>query len=67
MITDVINNFKEQLAGIEQINDAVGSLDKLTQNNAVIASNANDIASQTDTISTQIVDDTNAKEFDGKE
>ena len=67
IITDVITNFKEQVRGIEQINDAVSSLDKLTQNNAVIASNAHEIAMQTDTISSKIVKEASAKEFEGKE
>ena len=67
MIEGVISNFKEQVRGIEQINDAVASLDKITQENALIATNANKIASDTDTISDKIVEETTSKEFEGKE
>ena len=64
MMEEVNQNFKEQVRGIEQINDAIAALDKLTQENAAIANHANDIATATDQISTQIVTDTEKKEFD---
>jgi len=67
IIEDVITNFKEQLSGIGQINDTVAGLDKRTQNNATIASNAHKIASDTDMISEEIVRNTNSKDFFGKE
>lgn len=57
---------KEQLAGIEQINDAVNSLDQQTQQNAQIASQTHDIAVLTDEIAKLVVSDANAKEFIGK-
>jgi len=67
IIEDVINNFKEQVRGMGQINDAVASLDKVTQDNAMIASNANKIASDTDIVAEEIVNNTSSKEFYGKE
>lgn len=58
---------KEQQQGIEQINDAVASLDQQTQQNAMIASQTHDVAVDTDTIAKFILEDANKKEFIGKE
>ena len=55
LISDVEGASKEQLIGIEQINDTVNQLDKQTQQNAMIASETNDIAKQTDTIAKLVV------------
>jgi len=66
LIKDVENASKEQLSGIEQINDAVASLDQQTQENAVIASQTHDVAVETDTIAKLIVSNANKKEFLGK-
>ena len=63
LITDIQNSSKEQLLGIEQINDVVNNLDRQTQQNAQIASQTNEIAKLTDSIAKVIVDDTNSKEF----
>jgi len=57
---------KEQLLGINQINDAVNSLDQQTQKNAVIASKTYDIAIDTDNIAKLVVSNANEKEFEGK-
>ena len=67
LISDVESSSKEQLLGIEQINDAINSLDKQTQENASIASQTNEIAMQTDTIAKLIVSNANEKEFVGKD
>ena len=67
LITDIQNSSKEQLLGIEQINDVVNNLDRQTQQNAQIASQTNEIAKITDGIAKVIVDDTNSKEFYGKD
>jgi len=67
IIANVENASKEQLTGIEQINDAINSLDHQTQENAMIASQTNDIALQTDTIAKLVVSNANAKEFAGKD
>jgi len=58
---------KEQQQGIEQINDAINSIDQQTQQNASIASQTNEVATQTDTIAKLIVQNANLKEFVGKE
>ncbi|MDC0932470.1 methyl-accepting chemotaxis protein [Arcobacteraceae bacterium] len=67
LIKDVEYASKEQLQGIEQINDAVNSLDQQTQQNAMIASQTQDIAAQTDSIAKLIVSNTDKNEFIGKE
>ena len=66
LISDVEGASKEQLIGIEQINDTVNQLDKQTQQNAMIASETNDIAKQTDTIAKLVVASADEKEFVGK-
>ena len=66
LISDIQNASKEQLLGIEQINDTVNSLDRQTQQNASVASQAHDIAIGTDGIAKLIVDNANKKEFIGK-
>ncbi len=67
LISDIEMSSKEQLAGIEQINDAVNSLDRQTQQNAQIASQAHDVAVITDEIAKLVVSNANAKEFNGKD
>ncbi|WP_419777381.1 methyl-accepting chemotaxis protein [Malaciobacter marinus] len=57
LFEEVSNNSKEQLHGIEQINDAVNSLDQITQSNAHIANKADDISSNTNKIANKIVEE----------
>ena len=66
LISNIEMASKEQLHGMEQINDAVTNLDRQTQQNATIASETNDIAMITDEISKLVVSNANAKEFIGK-
>ena len=66
LIKDVEMASKEQRTGIEQINDAVNSLDQQTQQNAMIASQTHDVALDTDKIAKLVVSDADAKEFIGK-
>jgi len=66
IISDVESASREQLVGIEQINDAVNQLDQQTQQNAMIASQTNDVAVQTDTIAKLVVSNADEKEFVGK-
>ncbi|MCT7495376.1 methyl-accepting chemotaxis protein [Aliarcobacter cryaerophilus] len=66
LISDIENASKEQLLGIEQINDAVNQLDQQTQQNAMVASQSHDIAQSTDEIAKLIVQDADQKEFEGK-
>jgi len=67
LISDVETASKEQQMGIEQINDAINSLDKQTQQNAMIASQTKNVALQTDNIAKLVVQSANEKEFIGKE
>ena len=66
LISDIEMSSKEQLLGIEQINDAVTQLDQQTQQNAMVASETHDIATITDEIAKLVLNDANAKEFEGK-
>ncbi len=66
LIQDIEMSSKEQLSGIEQINDAVNQLDQQTQKNAAVSSQTHDIAVLTDEIAKLIVSDANTKEFAGK-
>jgi len=67
LINDIESSSQEQLNGINQINNAVTSLDQQTQKNANVASQAQDIANATTQIATNIVEDANKKEFIGKD
>ncbi|MEA3384664.1 MAG: methyl-accepting chemotaxis protein [Campylobacterota bacterium] len=66
LINDVELSSKEQQASITQINDAITSLDSKTQQNASVASQTQDIAVKTDTISKLVVSNADQKEFNGK-
>ena len=66
MIQDIQNASKEQLLGIEQINDAVNQLDQQTQQNAAVASQTHDVAVLTDQIAKLVVTNADEKEFKGK-
>ena len=67
LIVDVEKASKEQLVGVEQINDSVNRLDHQTQENVNVTSVVQEIAKQTDEIASLIVISTNEKEFHGKE
>ncbi|MCT7912133.1 methyl-accepting chemotaxis protein [Arcobacter lacus] len=66
LIGDIQNASKEQLLGIEQINDAVTQLDQQTQQNAMVAGQTHDVAKITDEIAKLVVNNANEKEFNGK-
>jgi methyl-accepting chemotaxis protein len=66
LISDIQNASKEQLLGIEQINDAVNQLDQQTQQNAMVASQTHDVAVITDQIAKLVVSSADEKEFLGK-
>ena len=66
IIQDIQNASKEQLLGIEQINDAVNQLDQQTQQNAAVASQTHDVAVLTDQIAKLVVSNADEKEFKGK-
>jgi len=67
LIGEVEDTFNEQQIGIEQINDAINILDQQTQENAHIASQAHDIAVETDKMAKFIVVSADEKEFIGKD
>ena len=67
LIQDIEMSSKEQLVGIEQINDAVNQLDRQTQQNAMVSSQTHDVAIITDEIAKMVVSDANEKEFIGKD
>ncbi|MGJ0339460.1 methyl-accepting chemotaxis protein [Aliarcobacter cryaerophilus] len=66
LIQDITSSSKEQQKGVEQINDAVSSLDKQTQENANIARVASDIAAEASSMAKKILENANSKEFSGK-
>ncbi|MGE3593173.1 MAG: chemotaxis protein, partial [Arcobacter sp.] len=67
LIDNVTLASKEQATGMVQINDVVNNLDQITQINAQSASEANNIAQQTLEISKKIIEQADAKEFNGKD
>jgi len=67
LINNVSGASKEQQVAIEQINDAINSLDKQTQQNASIAANAQGIAQNTSSIAKKIVKSADEKKFIGQE
>jgi methyl-accepting chemotaxis protein len=66
LISNVENASREQQREIEQINNTVAELDKQIQENASVANNTKDIASQTQAIAQTVVSNANEKEFIGK-
>ena len=67
LIKDVEGASKEQLTGINQINNAVNELDKQTQQNASVASETRQVALSTQTIANVVVKNANDKNFTGKD
>ena len=66
LIKEVENAAKEQKVAMEQIADAINSLDKQTQVNANIANQTNEIASETSILANNVVSAVNTKQFRGK-
>ncbi len=66
LIEDIEMSSREQLSGIEQINNAVAELDQQTQQNAAVASETHDVAILTDKIASVVVQNADSKEFTGK-
>ena len=65
-INDISTASKEQQEGIEQINDAITTLDQGTQGNASVASQTANIAESTSIMAKAIVDEANEANFIGK-
>jgi len=67
LISDVSSAAKEQESGIIQINDAINNLDQQTQQNALIATQTQEVALNTSEIAKKVVENANEKEFEGKD
>jgi methyl-accepting chemotaxis protein len=67
LIKDIENASKEQLVGMEQINDSMTVLDTQIQSIASISDNARNISEHTDEIAKLVVANADAKEFVGKD
>ena len=63
IIEDVSAASREQMTGIEQINDAVTMLDRVTQENASEASSVSNIADEVRTMADELVSDAQSKKF----
>ena len=63
IIDNVSDSSKEQMQGIEQINDAVSMLDKVTQENASEANNVTKIANEVDSMAQKLLNDAINKKF----
>ena len=63
LIEDVSAASKEQMTGIEQINDAVTMLDRVTQENAHEASSVAQIAVDVSRLANELVSDASSKKF----
>jgi methyl-accepting chemotaxis protein len=63
IIENVSTSSREQMLGIEQINDAVTMLDRVTQENASETNNVASIASQTLSMSHELVSNAKSKKF----
>jgi methyl-accepting chemotaxis protein len=63
LIQDVSAGSKEQMTGIEQINDTVTMLDRVTQENANEASQITTIASEVSIMAQELVADAKTKQF----
>lgn len=66
LISNIELASNEQLKGIEQINHAINELDHQTQQNAIVASQTQNVAIITDEIAKLVVTNANQKEFKGK-
>jgi len=63
IIADITTTSQEQMQGVEQINSAISSLDQATQENASIALKTKEIATQTASMSSNLVEETSTNKF----
>ena len=66
LINNVSSSSKEQFSAMEQINDTVNRLDRVTQENASAAGEANKVATEVEQIANEVVKQADEKEFEGK-
>jgi methyl-accepting chemotaxis protein len=64
LINNITESSKEQQSGMEQINDAVTELDQVTQQNALAASNINNMAKEIKLLSLKLLETSNHVKFD---
>ena len=62
-VNDMGESIREQTAGVAQINEAVSSLDSVTQENVGIANASFEISERVDKVAQDILDDVNKKKF----
>jgi methyl-accepting chemotaxis protein len=67
LIDNVSTSSDEQEKGINQISDAINSIDHAVQNNASVALDVKTVANKSNNVAMQIVEDTRKIEFVGKE
>ena len=67
LIDSVSTSSDEQEKGINQISDAINSIDHAVQNNASVALDVKTVAIKSNEVAIQIVEDTRKIEFTGKE
>ncbi len=67
LISDVEDASKEQVSGIEQINNAVTSFDNKTQQNIEVSTQTQDIVECASVVVSRVVREADAKEFNGKD
>jgi methyl-accepting chemotaxis protein len=67
MINDITQVSREQMTGMEQINNAVAELDKITQENAKSANETNEIAKDALNMANILVQESESKEFKNKQ
>ncbi|MCX6074382.1 MAG: methyl-accepting chemotaxis protein [Campylobacterales bacterium] len=67
LVNDVAYANKEQMHGIEQINDAVVQLDHMTQENADMSNDTDAVSSQVSILAQALTEDAMQKEFTNKE
>ena len=63
IIEDVSRSSREQMTGIEQINDAVNMLDRVTQENAAESNNVKNIADSVSQLANHLLTDAKSKKF----
>ena len=66
LIDDVTHAAREQSIGMVQISDSINKLDSFTQENASVADNTNTIAQKTNHIASEVVENVNKNNFNGK-
>jgi len=67
LIDEVSNAAQRQLQRIDQINTAIADIDTVTQKNALMAEDTNQLAIDTDRIAKDVVADMDALQFEGKD